>query len=453
MLDVMTIATPGLGDRSYVVTDGAAAVVVDPQRDLDRIDAVLDGHALTVTHVLETHVHNDYVSGGVVLAGRRGAVYGVAAEEDVAFDRLPLHDGDELDAGGFGVRVVHTPGHTPGHLTFVAGDGRAPGAALTGGSLLYGTVGRTDLSGADRTDPLTRAQYRSVRGLLGDLDEPVTVHPTHGFGSFCASASGSGGEQSTIGVERRHNLAATADGEDDFVAQLLGGLTAYPSYYARMAPLNLAGAPPADLSPAPDASAAQLQERIAVGEWVVDLRQRRAFAAGHLAGTVNIEADDPFATYLGWTIPWGTPVTLVGEDADQVALAQRALVRIGIDRPAAQSLEVTPQGAPSREYRVADFAGLARGGGSPGDGLLVLDVRRDDEWADGHLDGALHVPLPELERRLTEIPEGRELWVHCASGFRAAIGASLLDRAGRDVVLVDDDWPNAETAGLPVVRP
>lgn len=450
-MEIVTLPTPGLGDRSYVVSDGAAALVVDPQRDVDRVLAVLEARGLRLSHVLETHVHNDYVSGGLELARRTGADYGLAAAEDVAFPRLPLADGTRLEVGALEVEAVRTPGHTPEHLSYVVSEAARPVAVFTGGSLLYGTVGRTDLSGTALTGGLTRAQHASVRRLAARLPDDVTVHPTHGFGSFCASASGSGAQQSTIGQERGANLALQVDDGETFARTVLDGLSAYPRYYAHMAPRNRAGPAPVDLRPAPPLDPEEIRRRIAAGEWVVDLRQRRAFAAGHLAGTVNVERGDPFATWLAWTMPWGTPVTLVGDSAEEVAAAQRALARVGIDRPAGQATGGPPVyggAAPLRRYRVADFPTLAaeRDQGR----RTVLDVRRDDEWAAGHLRGAVSVPLPDLPARLADLPAG-ELWVHCASGYRAAIAASLLDGAGHAVVLVDDAWDRAEDAGLEVV--
>jgi rhodanese-related sulfurtransferase len=177
---------------------------------------------------------------------------------------------------------------------------------------------------------------------------------------------------------------------------------------------------------------------------VVDLRDRKAFAHSHLAGTINVEIGDSFVTYLGWTIRWGTPVTLVADTPDEVAEAQRQLVRIGIDRPAGAAsggLDAWAEGGDLRSYRSATFAELAAE--RSGSDLVVLDVRRHDEWAEGHLEGALHIPLDEVEERIDEVPGDRPVWVHCASGFRASIAASLVDRAGRDVVVLHDDWSRA----------
>lgn len=445
-MEIITIETSALGDRSYVLVDGHDAAAIDPQRDIDRIMATLEDRGLRLIHVFETHVHNDYVSGGLELAGQTGAAYVVAAEDDVAFERTGAAEGDEFAVGRLRVRAMRTPGHTPTHLSYLVMDDGEPVAVFTGGSMLYGTVGRTDLIDSDATEALTRAQYRSVRRLAGELPAQVGVHPTHGFGSFCSSASSSGSDSSTIGQERQANLALTLDDEDTFVERLMGGLTAYPRYYAHMAPINRSGPPPVDLSAPEPVDPVEIRHRIQAGEWVVDLRSRTAFAQGHLAGTVNLEVTDSFATYLGWTLPWGLPVTLVGDTPEQVTDAQRQMVRIGIDRPAGSAdggPETWAAGEDLRTYRTATFADLAAGmvdtSKRP---VAVLDVRRDDEWADGRIETAVHIPLPDLEHRLDDVPDG-EVWVHCASGYRASIAASLLDRAGRTVIAIDDTWESA----------
>ncbi|WP_300008694.1 MBL fold metallo-hydrolase [Pseudonocardia sp.] len=445
---VEVIETTELGDRSYVAHDGESAVVVDPQRDLDRVDAVLADRGLTCVLVAETHIHNDYVTGGLALARRTGARYAVAAADDVAFERHAVRDGDELTAGRLRVRVVATPGHTDGHVSYLVDDGDGPAAVFSGGSLLYGSVGRTDLVDPDRVEELTRAQYRSARLLSAVSGADDAVYPTHGFGSFCSSGPATGGDSSTIGVERERNDALVEADEDAFVTRLVAGLTAYPRYYAHMGARNLEGPAAADLSPVRRVVPEELRTRIEAGEWVVDLRDRTAYAAEHIGGTVGLALGQQFSTYLGWLIPWGTPLTLVGDTAEQVADAQRQLVRIGIDRPDASAVG-TPRdlAAPGelRSYPRVGFAEVAAARDGGGD--VVLDVRRDDERAAGAIPGSAHIPLHSLLERLDEIPRGR-LWVHCASGFRAGIAASLLDRAGHDVVHVDDDYAVAVDRGL-----
>lgn len=450
MFDIRIVETPGLGDRSYVATDGNVAVVIDPQRDIDRIlDAIGD---VPVTHVLETHIHNDYVTGGLALAQRCGATYVVNADDPVSFDRYGVRDGDVITAGRMEITAIHTPGHTPTHLSYaVAVDGQ-PVAVFTGGSILYGAMGRTDLIAPDMTEELTRAQHRSAHRLAEMLPDETEIYPTHGFGSFC-SATETKGTESTIGKEKHQNLALIRD-EDDFVSELMAGLTAYPRYYAHMAPLNQAGPGEPDLSMPELVDRAALAHRIEHGEWVVDLRSRKAYAADHVRGTVSIELADPFATYLGWTVPWDAPLTLVGDSPDQVVEARRQLARIGVDRMAAavgEPRDLSPDGA-TVSYRSATFKELAAELIERGDEIVVLDVRRPDEWDEAHIEGAVNIPFYDLSGRQDEVPDG-EVWVHCQSGYRASIGASLMDRAGRQVVHIDDDWGNAEPAGIPVTRP
>jgi hydroxyacylglutathione hydrolase len=442
-MEIIAIETPSLGDRSYVVVDGTDAAVIDPQRDIDRVESLVSERGLRLTHVFETHIHNDYVSGGLELARRAGAAYVLSADDDVTYDRVGAHDGNEFRLGTLVVRAVRTPGHTPHHLSYVVVQEGWPRAVFTGGSMLYGTVGRTDLISTEATDALTRAQFGSVRRLAEELPGDATVHPTHGFGSFCSSASTSGSAQSTIALERKTNLALTVEDEDAFVKELLGGLTAYPRHYAHMAAINRQGPAPVDLTAPEPIDPTEIRRRIHAGEWVVDLRSRTAYARAHLAGTVNLEVGDSFATYLGWTLPWGTPVTLVGDTPQEVAEAQRQMVRIGIDRPAGAAdgaINVWGAGGEVRSYSTATFADLADAH-EAGD-VVILDVRRDDEWAEGSIYGAVHIPLHDLEARMGEVPDA-ELWVHCASGYRASIAGSLLDRAGRTVTVIDDDWAGA----------
>jgi hydroxyacylglutathione hydrolase len=452
MIEIETIETSSLGDRSYLATDGTVAVVVDPQRDIDRVLDLVRERGVAVTHVLETHVHNDYVSGGLELSRRTGAVYVLPQGSDVAFDHTSVGDGGVLEAGKMRLRVLHTPGHTHHHVSYALADAAgAVSAVFTGGSMLYGATGRTDLVSPQDTDQLTHAQYHSVRRLARELPAEADVFPTHGFGSFC-SATPPSGTSSTVGEQQRTNPALTL-AEQDYVDTLLAGLDAYPAYYAHMGPMNRRGPAPVDLSMPQRVDPAELRRHIEAGEWVVDLRDRTAFAAGHLADTLNFELGDNFATYLGWLYRYGTPLTLIGESEEQVAEARRELVRIGVDDlsgAAVGDTDTLAAGGPLRSYRVSDFAGLAEAMASGP--LQVLDARRNDERAEGHVRGSQHIPLHELADRLDEVPDG-EVWVYCGSGYRAAIASSVLDRAGRRVVLVDDAYESAGEAGLEDSRP
>nr|WP_238419862.1 MBL fold metallo-hydrolase [Streptomyces taklimakanensis] len=442
-----------MGNRGYLAGGRSTAVAVDPPRDIDRLLAPAARRGVRIALVVETHVHNDYVTGGPELARLTGAEYLVPADARVRVPRVPVADGDRTEIDdGLVLRAVATPGHTPHHTSYVLEEGGRAAAVLTGGSLLIGAVGRPDLVEPRLTRELARAQHASAHRLARELADEVPVLPTHGFGSFCSSVP-SEGDATTIGRERGANDALVKD-VDTFVADLLAGLEDVPAHYAHMGPVNAAGPAPIDLTPPRRADAAEVAARLAAGEWVVDLRDRTAFAEGHVAGTFNFEADGKLATYLAWLIPWGKPVTLLAAEPRQLADAQRELARVGIDRPAAAATggpaDWVGDGEAPRSFPRGTFADLV-GARERGEEVVVLDVRRDSERAGGHVADSAHIPIHRLHGRLDEVPDG-EVWVHCASGTRAAIAASMLDAAGREVVAVDDFFRNAERAGPTVVR-
>jgi glyoxylase-like metal-dependent hydrolase (beta-lactamase superfamily II)/rhodanese-related sulfurtransferase len=439
-MDVVVIETPPLGDRSYLVHDGDVALVIDPQRDTDRVESAAEAARVRITHVAETHLHNDYLTGGLVLARVHGAAYLVNAADAVEFEHQPIADGGTVQVGRLTVRAVATPGHTHHHLSYVVTDGQDQ-AVFSGGSLLYGSVGRTDLVDPGDTEQLTHDQYASVRRLVEEAGPDAALYPTHGFGSFCSSGPASGAHRSTIRQQLETNHSLTDPDEDHFVRELIANLTAYPSYYAHMAPVNRNGPGPADLTVPESVDPAELSRRLENGEWVVDLRNRVAFASSHLQGSVSFEygRGSSFTAYLGWVLPWGQNLTLVGGRAD-VEKAIRDLSRIGIDSPDA-ALGTEPAalaaGTAVVHYPRVGWDELLR---QLGAGDVVLDVRRTDEYDAGHLAGAVNLPLHELLFRMDEIPAGK-VWVHCASGYRSGVAASLLQRAGRDVVHVDAKVP------------
>ena len=446
---IIPIETPTLGDRSYLVHDGEVAFVIDPQRDIDRVIELAGRERVRITHVFETHIHNDYITGGLALAELTGAGYFVNADDDVSYARTPIRDGEELSVGAsMRVRVLSTPGHTFTHLSYALSADSQPVGVFTGGSLLYGTTGRPDLLGPQHTHDLVHAQYASVQRLVTELPDDAEVFPTHGFGSFC-SATQSEATTSTIGQERRTNTVLT-ETEERYVRELLDALDAYPAYYVHMAPANLAGPSAPDLTLPSLAEPEELRSRIEAGEWVVDLRHRTAFAAGHVPGSFNFGIDGAFATYLGWLIDWGTPITLLGETEDEVQQAQRELVRIGIDRPAAAATG-TPQDWTTKQlgtFAQATFADLDQVRHHRN--VVILDVRRAAEFATARIEGALNIPIHELPRRVHEVPDA-EVWVHCGAGYRASVAASFLAAAGRTLVAIDDSFDNAVKTGLHLI--
>ncbi|MCH9641661.1 MAG: MBL fold metallo-hydrolase [Actinomycetia bacterium] len=450
---VIPLDSSGLGDRSYVAHDGEHALVVDPQRDFDRVEELLAEHGLTLTHVAETHIHNDYVTGGLELARRHGATYVVPGDVELSFAGLAVRDGDSFSVGDLRVDVIHTPGHTPHHVSFAVCKGDHLGAVFTGGSLLYGSVGRPDLVAPDLAVKQAHDQWHSVRRLADTLDDKTPIYPTHGFGSFCAATQAKG-LSSTIGNEKAINPALT-EAEEKFVTNLLAGLDVFPAYYAHMGPANAAGPKDVDLSMPEQVDPAVLRERIVAGEWVVDLRSRNVFAAGHVPGALNFDLDGAFINYLAWMIPWGTPVTLLGRTPEQVRAAHRELVRVGIDNAVGQATG-GPQAwledpATAQRLEQVDFHGVAAALAADPDTYL-LDTRQILEWDAGHLATAVFMPFYEVADRLEEIPRDRPVYVFCGSGYRAAAVASLLMHHNfTNIVHVDDDFADAAAAGLNVV--
>lgn len=441
-MDVIILSTAELGDRSYIVHDGVDAFVVDPQRDISRVLSAAELAGVKIRGVAETHIHNDYVTGGYELAKTLEVPYLVNADDEVNFERVPVSDGFEFAAGSLTITVIATPGHTPTHLSYLATDAEGQSAIFTGGSLLYGSVGRPDLLGPDWTDFLARSQFRSVHKLADTLADAVEVQPTHGFGSFCSSSSGEAGSASTIGSEKKSNFALLLDDEDKFKEVLLGGLDAYPAYYAFMGPANLAG-PKAyfDATP-PRLSLDELLNHIEKGSFVADTRSAEDYAAAHFALTHAIPLGSSFSTYLGWILPWNNDVVLVTASEQDAREATRQLARIGVESvvgyyPAAAGAADI---ADPQSMRVKNFAALEKVLNDPG--VTVLDVRRNDERRVSRIEGSVHIPIHELPKRLSELEpyRGQELWVHCAGGYRATLASSILANANYNVVCVNDNY-------------
>ncbi len=443
-MDLEIILTPGLGNATYLVASGGEAAVIDPPRDAWRVAAAADARRWRLTHVLETHVHNDYLSGALELRASAGLEIVAPARGRYAFDHRAVDEGDEVRVGDLRFVARATPGHTPEHLAWdVLRDGAAaPEAVLTGGSLIVGSAGRTDLLGDERRDELTAAQYHSLRALAALPDE-VAVLPTHGAGSFCAAGPSDGRRTSTIGEERQTNPLLRTPDASAFRSAMLAGLGPYPTYYAEMAPINRAGPPLLGSLPVPPPlDPTGFRTAIAAGARVVDGRSRRAFAAGHLPGSLDIELNDTFASYVGWLVPFGTPLVLILPEpaAEALAEATAQLVRIGYDRIVGW-LEAGVErwladGGPLATYSMVTARAL-RAELADDAGIGLLDVRDPHEVRDdGRVPGAVEIPLGELSARLDELPADASVTVLCKSGARASIAASVLDAAGYDVRLV-----------------
>ncbi len=433
----------GLGDATYLLVADGRALVVDPQRDVDRVLTAAAAMGAAIDHVLETHVHNDYVSGSTELRGLTGAAIAAPAGGGYAFDTLPMADGTELRLGPLRLVALHTPGHTPEHVSYALfGEGRPdPAAVFTGGSLIVGSAGRTDLLGASMTDELTRSQYRSVRRLMG-LPPRTLILPTHGAGSFCASGTAGQDRVSTVGREREDNPALDDVDEDTFVRRQLSGLSAYPRYYAHMAPINRAGPPLAQRARLPEPiPATDLAALLAQGVELVDARAGPDFAAAHVPGSLNVPLDESFASYVAWVLPFDHPIALVLPEPLEEARAEIAtqLFRIGYSAVRGYvegGLEAWRAcGGEVDSYPSMPVGDLVRRARDPGD-EVILDVRQRSEWDAGHIGGSEHVFVADVSDAAARLRGGHEVLVSCATGFRASIASSLLAREGVRVRLV-----------------
>lgn len=438
-MDIDVVVTPGLGDNSYVLTSGDEAAVIDPQRDVDRFLVLAERRRATIRRVIETHVHNDYVSGAAELRTRTGAEIWGPADAGYAFDHTRVEEETEIPLGDVTLLSLATPGHTPEHTAYLLRDPNGERLALfSGGSLIVGSVGRTDLLGPERADELARLQYRSVT-KLASLPDGIALLPTHGGGSFCAVGSGDRERTSSIGEQRSSNPALQAPDEDAFVRQQQSGLMAFPTYYAYMAPINRAGPPPlGDAAPPgampPDEVATQLER----GAKLVDARDGASFAAAHVPGSLSIPFDPSFASYVGWLLPFAIPVVLLAPDADVLADATTQLRRIGWDRIAghlADGIEGwAASGRATASYPVLTIDRFVDELAN-GDAGEVLDVRQGTEWDAGHLEGSRHLFVGDLPEQLDQFGTSPQTIV-CASGYRSSMAASLLDGAGVEVRLV-----------------
>ena len=448
-LKIINLDTPTLGDRSYIAHDGKTALVVDPQRDIDRVEEILNAEGLEIGTVAETHMHNDYVSGGLVLARKHGAKYVTSADDDVKFERVGVMDREIVNIGDFAVQALQTPGHTFTHLSYIllTPENNAK-AIFTGGSMLHGSTGRPDLLGWDQAANLAGLQHGSAHRIAELLEDKVSVHPTHGFGSFCAATSTSG-DSSSIGDEKKSNPALLLD-KKTFIEQTLAGLDAYPAYYKYMGPANVKGAGPIDLSELKQMSSDELLKAMASGAWVVDLRPKSLFAAGHLPGSLSFGIDGSFATYFGWLYPYGEKLMLLSDRRDDVTYAQRELVRIGIDRPDGAMVGDLSGSSELATNKTVTFKDVPAALKDPN--ILVLDVRRNSERHASHIVGTAHIPLHELKARVSELPKDKEIWVHCAGAYRAAGSLGILESAGFKPVLINEAYDQGlKVDGLSIV--
>lgn len=427
---------PELGNTTFLVSDpeSGEAAAIDPLRDvaqyLDRA-----GHlGVQITHTLETHVHNDFVSGSRELQVEAGA--GIAAAEDsgLEFRFQPLREGSEIPVGRWRLRTRRSPGHTPNHICFLLVDAGDEAVALfSGGALMVGAIARTDLFGPHLATHLALEAFRTLHVRLRHLPDSVAVYPTHGGGSFCAAAAGDA-HVTTMAHERRTNPYLTTTELMPFIARALHQ-GPYPRYYQEMAAVNRRGANllGRSLPTLRLLSADMTDYHLKLGAAAIDVRPGREFDRGHIPGSYNIGLEGPFSAWVGWVIERGRPIILTGGTRRQHAEAHRQLLRIGYDSVAGElDGGIDAWAASGRDlttFETAEVADLASWILSA-EPMTVVDARNEDEWVHGHVPGAVRMPVPDISHHAHELPREAPVAVHCGVGYRAAIAASLLEQAG-----------------------
>ncbi|UYQ60428.1 MBL fold metallo-hydrolase [Streptomyces peucetius] len=445
---LVPLVDEGLGNSAYLLDLGdGRALAMDASRDLRALHAAAERRGLHVAFAADTHLHADFLSGAVQLGHDAGATVLASAAGRRAFAHRGLADGDEVDLGGLTLRALATPGHTDEHLSFLLLDGSRELGVFTGGSLIVGSAARTDLLGADRTEELARAQYRSLKRLTALPDE-TAVWPTHGAGSFCSAPPGTE-RTTTIGAQKQTNALLGAPDEDTFASRLTASLGTYPAYFDRLAEINRRGPAVLTADPLlPALSPQQVRALTAEGGHVVDVRPAADYAAGHIPGSLSIPLRDQFATWLGWLLPDTAPLAFVtGEDQDPSEIVRQAY-KIGYERLAGRLAGgMSAWLADGNRRTTTAFVTADRAAGRP-----YVDVRQESEFAAGHVPDAVHLELGGLPAAAADAPHGPV--VACGHGERAMTAASLLERAGHTDVAVLDGGPADYAAhhGLRLVK-
>lgn len=434
---IQRFEVPGLAQYSYMISNAGRAVVIDPIRDIDRYIQYAAEHKLTITEILETHIHADFAAGSAALAHATGAELALSAYDDgeryrYAMPHLRLQDGDAIQLGEVRIEALHTPGHTPEHLSYLLFDeasGAAPTAIFSGDFLFVGALGRPDLLGEEAKVALAHELYRSVQQRIAALPDELKVYPGHGAGSLCGSGMGESPE-TTLGHERTTNLFFRYS-EDEFVHEILASVPPMPGYYPRMKELNSQGAPVLKVLPGGEAIPAVDVERLSANPdaTLLDVRSPEAFSEAHIPGAINIGSGPSLPLWAGWLIRPEQRIVLITDSADDEE-ARRGLIRVGLDSAlgylaggisawmvAGLPLATTPQ---------AGVAAITHGNRR----AVLLDVRNDQEVRSGTVPGALQIPLGDLPGELDQLPKEAEIVTMCASGYRASIAASLLEHGG-----------------------
>jgi len=423
MYTVEAITAGELGNASFLVadTDRGVGLVVDPLRDIERYVKLAADLGVKLTHALDTHLHNDYVSGCRELAAELGT------------NIAELEPGSELHVGDLSLRAVHTPGHTPDHKAFLLSEGGQDRALFSGGAVMLGAIARTDLLGPHLAVHLALEALTTLQVRLRGLSDDIRVFPTHGGGSFCGTG-GRSGHETTLGHERHTNPFFQITEVMPFLARALSQHR-YPTYYRDMAAINRGGVPLIGHAAPPltRLGADEVGQRIDEGAAVVDIRPGRDYDRGHIPGSYSIGIDGPVSAWVGWLIARGRPIVLVGGSDDELRKAQRQLLRIGYDTIAGAldgGVDAwRSSGRSISTFETVEVEDMAQWVLSA-EPMTVVDARDEHEWVAGHVPGAVHMYVPDVPQRAGEIPREAPVAVHCASGYRAGIAASLLEQAG-----------------------
>jgi len=465
-----------LAQTSYLIgcARSGHSIVIDPNRDSAQYVRAAEAEKVTITHVTETHIHADFVSGTRELAAATGATMYLSAEGgpdwQYAFAREAgatlLHDGDTMKVGNVVITAQHTPGHTPEHLSFLVTDTAAanePIAAVTGDFVFVGDIGRPDLlekaAGITGTmDAAARTLFASLQRFKREQPDWLQIWPGHGAGSACGKGL-SAVPHSTVGYERRFNWAFAIDDEDQFVRAVLEGQPEPPKYFAQMKRINKTG--PAVLGGFQEPKqlpADQLAATLDGGALVIDTRPADHFAKGHVPGTINVPLGKSFNTWAGWLVPYDRDIYLITDEgcASCAGEAARDLAMIGLDRIAGffpGDAVAKWAGTGRKLLTIAQVDAAALDARMKAGAVTVIDVRARSEWDAGHLPGVPNIPLGYLEDRLGEIPTDKPIVLQCQSGARSSIAASLLQARGvKDVINLSGGFAGWETAGKPVTR-
>ncbi len=428
---VEKIISEGLAHTSYIVGDNSEAFVIDPKRDVDSYIKIADSNCCRIMYVFETHRNEDYLIGSRELEALTGCKIIHSIRLDFEYGN-PASEGDVFDIGNMRLQVLETPGHSPESLSYVLyspSQREIPWMVFTGDALFYGNVGRTDLLGEEKKFELSSDLYDSLYGKLLPLGDNVIVYPAHGTGSAC------GGDVadlpvSTIGYERATNPMLDLS-KEEFIEKKIKETIPLPPYFAKMADDNQKGPPPPDQERIEPLDA-PVFERSMIGCILVDTRSPYSFASGHIPGSYNIWLEG-LAKFAGWMLEYGKDILLVTERKEDVETARRYLVRVGFDRIRGYLCEGIEdwqnRGMPLEKSGVDTVSGLYEKLKEKKD-MFLLDVREREEYAAGHIPGAVNIYVGELEKRLDEIPSDRPVVSICSVGNRGGLGASILKRHG-----------------------